>query len=79
MHLGGEALVDHAVAHGHGGDQHLLAVVLLAALDVELFAQRQEFRVVLHPRHQREHLLGRMGNAVRGLVDMHDRGADARC
>ena len=33
MHAGGEALVDHPVAHRHGGDQHLLAVPPLAVLD----------------------------------------------
>jgi hypothetical protein len=47
--------------------------MLLAPLNLEPLAERQEFRVVFDARHQREHLLGRMGDRVRGLVDMHER------
>ena len=47
------------------------ALALLAALDPELLAERQEFRIVLDVRDEREHLVGRMGDGVLGLEDMH--------
>jgi hypothetical protein len=50
---------------------------LLTVLDVEFLAKRQKFRIILDAGHEGEHFLGRMGDIVRGLVDMHERRAGA--
>ena len=63
------------VADGHGGDEHVLAVAALAALELQLLAERQEFRIALNIGDELEHVVGRMGDTVFGLIDVHGAGA----
>jgi hypothetical protein len=77
MDLGGETFADQAIADRHGGDDHLFAVAHLAALDGEVFAERQEFRVVLDARDESEHVIGGMRHGMGGFINMHGRCAGA--
>ena len=61
--LGGEALADELVADHHGGDQHLLAVAALAALEFQRLAERQELGIALDIGDEPEHVVSRMGDA----------------
>jgi hypothetical protein len=72
MDLGGEAFADEPVADRHGGDDHFLALAGLAALDANRLAERQEFRIVLDPGNEGEHVVGRVRHGMPGLVDMHE-------
>ena len=70
-HLRAEALAEEFVADRHGGDEQLLGAALLAPLDVHALAERQEFRIVLDARDEREHVVRGVVDNVPGLVDVH--------
>ena len=59
------------VADGHGGDEHVLALAAFAALELQLLAERQEFRIELNVGNEPEHVVGRVRHTVFGLIDVH--------
>src|SRR4051812_25435553 len=74
-HAAGEALADGLVTDAHGGDEGLDPLPALAfADDAQALAERQEFGIALHIRHQIEHLDGRMLDGSAGTEGRHRSG-----
>ncbi len=76
--LGPEAFADQLVAHHHGGDQHLLVLDHLPALDFQCFAQWQELRVVLDIGHERVHVVRGVCDGMLDLEEVHE-GSTMAC